>query len=69
MIHQPTAIILSNGHLNAPAILRLRLAALDEIIVIAADGGSRHADPLGLEIAVVVGEVTSEPSGRAAPRR
>ena len=52
-------IVLANGEIENPVQLRQRLAALDAATVIAADGGSQHADLLGLRVAILVGDQDS----------
>jgi thiamine pyrophosphokinase len=60
------AIILANGVLKDPAVLKARLADhRGGWLVIAADGGSQHAAALGLTIDAVVGDLDSiEPALR-----
>ncbi len=56
-----TTIILANGQLEEPDIIRHRLADLDAGTVIAADGGSVHAGALGLTLDAVIGDMDSIP--------
>ncbi|MCJ7569487.1 MAG: thiamine diphosphokinase [Anaerolineales bacterium] len=52
-------LILTNGELvNGPA-LKARVEAWSPDLVIAADGGSRHASTLGLHIDLIVGDLDS----------
>ncbi|MBN1287755.1 MAG: thiamine diphosphokinase [Anaerolineae bacterium] len=57
------ALILANGHLNDGPAVRSAIAAARNCAagmwVIAADGGSRHADALGLPIDALVGDLDS----------
>jgi thiamine pyrophosphokinase len=53
------AIVLANGDLGDAEILRARLRGWNEACVIAADAGSRHAGPLGLQIDVAIGDFDS----------
>ncbi len=53
------AVILANGDLAEPRVLRSRLAGLQPPLVIAADGGSRHAHRLGLRVDVLIGDQDS----------
>lgn len=63
-----TAVIIVNGTLDNPDLIRKRLAGrIDRSTpVIAADGGSRHAAPLGLTITALVGDLDSLPPEVAA---
>lgn len=54
-----TCVILANGDLGDPRILSARLATIQTDLVIAADGGARHAPGLGLHIDVVIGDLDS----------
>jgi thiamine pyrophosphokinase len=56
-----TTIILANGQLEDPDIIRQRLADFDIGPVIAADGGSIHAKALGLALDAVIGDMDSIP--------
>ena len=53
------AIVLANGSIDDPVTLRKRLKEWGEAQVVAADGGSRHAEILGLDIDVVIGDLDS----------
>lgn len=60
------AIILANGELDNPTILRARLAGWEDALVIAADGGSRHAAALELQVSTVIGDLDSLTPGLKA---
>jgi thiamine pyrophosphokinase len=53
------AIVLTNGHIQDPATIRSRLKEWSQAIVVAADGGSLHAETLGLPLHVVIGDLDS----------
>ena len=55
------ALIFANGDLGDPAILRTRLQPLHFDIVVAADGGARHAAAVDLTVDRVVGDFDSLP--------
>jgi thiamine pyrophosphokinase len=61
-----TAIALANGELGELQPLRKRHADLHAELVIAADGGARHAASLGLPIDRLIGDLDSLPSERRA---
>jgi thiamine pyrophosphokinase len=52
-------VILANGQLDDIPAIRRRLATLNNPIVLAADGGSRHAQALGLRVQAVIGDMDS----------
>jgi thiamine pyrophosphokinase len=54
-----TAVILANGDLGDPQRLLARLATIQPDLVIAADGGARHAPGLELRLDVVIGDLDS----------
>jgi thiamine pyrophosphokinase len=56
-----TTIILANGQVSEPDTLRCRLADLEIGTVIAADGGSVHAEAFGLTLDAVIGDMDSIP--------
>jgi thiamine pyrophosphokinase len=53
------AVILANGDLVEPPVLRARLESVRADFVVAADGGARHAAALGLRIDRLVGDFDS----------
>ncbi len=53
------AIVLANGSLHDPEVVRARLAAWEGALVVAANGGSRYAALLGLRLDVVIGDLDS----------
>jgi thiamine pyrophosphokinase len=53
------AIILANGSIYDADILKTRLQPWKEAIVIAANGGVQHAEKLGLNIDMVIGDLDS----------
>ena len=54
-----TALVLANGDLAEPDVIRQRLGDLASRWVIAADGGSTHAQTLGLHVDVLIGDLDS----------
>ncbi len=60
------ALILANGELGDLAVIRNRLAALTPAVVIAADGGARHALDLRLHLDALVGDLDSISPDQAA---
>jgi thiamine pyrophosphokinase len=60
------AIVLTNGPFEDPATIRSRLDEWTQDIVIAADGGSLHAETLGLPLHAVIGDLDSVGEERAA---
>ena len=53
------AIIVANGALTGPEVLRARLDGWRDALVIAADGGGHNAVDLGLRVDVVIGDQDS----------
>jgi len=54
-----SVLILANGWIYSYDVLRKRLESLSRPFVIAADGGNRHAVPLGLHVDELVGDLDS----------
>lgn len=52
-------IILANGEIDDPALLRSRLDLWTQATVIAADGGIHHAESLKLKVDVLIGDMDS----------
>jgi thiamine pyrophosphokinase len=53
------AIVLSNGEINDPGLIRQRLTGWQDALVIGADAGSRHANTLDLKLDVMIGDFDS----------
>jgi thiamine pyrophosphokinase len=53
------AIVLANGKIEDPLIIRQRLTSWKDAIVIAADGGYLHAETLDLVIHTILGDLDS----------
>lgn len=53
------AIVLTNGQINDPATIRSRLSDWGPAEIIAANGGSFHAESLHLQLRAVVGDLDS----------
>jgi thiamine pyrophosphokinase len=53
------ALILANGPIDDPDVIRARLSAWKDARVIAADGGQRYASELGLRLDALVGDLDS----------
>lgn len=59
------AIILSNGDIDDLDLTRLRLLGWEDAMVIGADAGTRHAEPLGLTLSLMIGDFDSlDPASR-----
>jgi len=52
-------IVLTNGHIEDPDTIRARLEKYGKATVIAANGGSVHAETLGLPLHAIVGDLDS----------
>lgn len=52
-------IILTNGEIDDPALLRTRLESWSQATVIAADGGFRLAEDLSLKVDILIGDLDS----------
>lgn len=59
------ALVLANGTIENPTLLRERAARWDAALVVAADGGSRCADLLGLRIDALIGDLDSLDASQA----
>jgi thiamine pyrophosphokinase len=53
------AVVLSNGHIDDPAVIRQRLAGWHDALIIGADAGSLHAAALGLKLDLLIGDFDS----------
>jgi thiamine pyrophosphokinase len=63
------ALVLANGTIENPTLLRERAARWDAALVVAADGGSCCADLLGLGIHVLIGDLDSLDAARVETLR
>jgi thiamine pyrophosphokinase len=61
LLAEGRAIVLANGELGDVAAVRARLAHRPSDVVIAADGGARHAPALGLTVDRLLGDLDSLP--------
>ncbi len=52
-------IVLANGRLEAPDLIKRRLQSWQGALVVAADGGSRHAAAMDLAVDVLIGDLDS----------
>jgi thiamine pyrophosphokinase len=53
------ALIFANGDINDGPFLRRALNAADGALIVAADGGARQAQHLGLQVDIVIGDMDS----------
>lgn len=53
------AVVLANGQVDDPDLICQRLQAIGYNLVIAADGGSNHAERLNLHVDVLIGDLDS----------
>jgi thiamine pyrophosphokinase len=59
VLREIAALVIANGDLAEPDVIRQRLAAFAPRWVIAADGGSLHARTLNLHVDVLIGDLDS----------
>jgi thiamine pyrophosphokinase len=53
------AVVFVNGEVSEPELIRIRLAAWGDALMIGVDGGSRHAMALGIRLEAVIGDMDS----------